>query len=78
MPTTDAVQVVLTTGYTAMRMYNMGSHSLVWGGSAVRTNSGNFLFPSVGFDFGEVEDNFNFNIVADSANSFLSVTEYIK
>ena len=77
VPTTAATQVYITTGYNAMRIYNAGSHNLVWGGSGVQTNSGSFLFPSMAKEFENLSDSFSFHIIADSANSFISVTEYI-
>lgn len=77
VPTSEAVQIVLTTGYTALRIYNSGTNTLIWGGSGIRTNSGNFLFPSASKEWENIEDNFSFWMVADSANSFITVSEYI-
>ena len=76
IPTTLATQIYMSTGYTGIRIYNSGSNTLIWGDSSISTNSGNFLYPGVSTDFGVVIDDFNFFMVADSANSFISVTEY--
>ena len=77
IPTTNVTRIFLSTGYTGIRIYNSGSHSLIWGGSSLSTNSGSFLYPGMATDFGPVQDNFDFYMIADSANSFVSITEYI-
>lgn len=74
--TTTVTSIVMSTGFTGIRIYNSGSNTLVWGDASISTNSGNFLYPGMATDFGEVSDHFSFSMVADSANSLLSITEY--
>lgn len=74
--TTNLTTITMSTGFTGMRLYNNGSNSLIWGDASISTNSGNFLYPGMAKDFGEVGDNFFFSMVADSANSLVAITEY--
>ena len=74
--TTTITRIYMSTAYTGIRVYNSGSHTLIYGDSNIAVNSGNFLFPGVSVDFGWVQDNFSFYMLADSANSFVSVLEY--
>jgi len=74
--TATLTSIVMSTGMTGIRLYNSGSNTLIWGDASISTNSGNFLYPGMATDFGEVNDNFTFSMVADSANSLLSITEY--
>ena len=76
IPTTTVTTIVMSTGYVGIRIYNSGSNTLIWGDTSISTNSGNFLFPASAHDFEEVNDNFSFSMIADSANSLVSITEY--
>ena len=74
--TTTTTQIFMSTGYTAIRIFNSGSNTLIWGDVSISTNSGNFLFPLMATEFSGVVDNFSFYMIADSANSLLTITEY--
>ena len=75
IPTDTTTQIYITTGYTAIRIYNSGTNTLIWGDTTIVTNSGNFLFSSASKEWEDVSDNFNFYMVADSANSYITITE---
>ena len=77
VPTTTLTQIIISSGYTGIRMYNSGTNTLIWGDSSISTNSGNFLFPSQAREWENVQDRFNFYMTADSANSYISLTEFI-
>ena len=74
--TTNITTIVLSTGFTGIRIYNNGSNSLICGDASISTNSGNFLYPGMATDFGEIGDNFTISMIADSANSLIAITEY--
>mgnify|MGYP001569971145 CR=1 FL=1 len=76
IPTTNVTTIVMSTGFTAIRVFNSGSNTLIWGDASVKTNSGNFLFPLSSTEFSDVIDHFTFSMMADSANSFVTITEY--
>lgn len=76
IPTTNLTTVTMSSGYTGIRIYNSGSNTLIWGDASISTNSGNFIYPGMATDFGQVNDHFSFSMVADSANSFVSIIEY--
>ncbi len=76
VPTITLTQIIMSTGYTGLRIYNSGSNTLVWGDSSISTNSGNFLFPAMSREFDNCMDSFSFFMTADSANSYISITEY--
>lgn len=74
--TSTVTSIVMSTGFTAIRVFNSGSNTLIWGDASISTNSGNFLFPLSSIEFSPVIDHFSFSMVADSANSFVTITEY--
>jgi len=72
-----ATKIVLTSGYTVMRIFNSGSTPIVWGDSSISVNSGNYLFPYGSEEFGEVQDDFNFFAFSDSngTTGLITITE---
>ena len=73
-------RVLLTSGFTAIRIYNQGSTALVWGDTNVTINSGNYIYPSGSIEFDNIQDAFNFYILSDSisgvALGIAAITEY--
>mgnify|MGYP001608883343 CR=1 FL=1 len=73
-----ATRVTLTSGFTAMSVFNQGSASLIWGDSNITVNSGNYLFPSTRIEWDNVQDGFNIFLVSDSTGylGIATVNEY--
>lgn len=73
-----ATQIILSSGYTAMSLFNQGSTSLVWGDSSIAINSGNYLFPKGRLEWRDLQDNFSVYLISDSNGTFgiANVTEY--
>lgn len=73
-----ATLVTMSTGYTAISMFNQGSSPLVWGSSSVGVNSGNYLFPYGRIEWPDVNDHFSFYVVSDSngVSGLAQITEY--
>ena len=73
-----ATRIYMSTGYTAISMFNQGSTPLVWGDTRVTVNSGNYLFPLSRIEWTDVQDDFNFFVVSDSTGTFglALITEY--
>ena len=75
---TLATEIVLTSGFTAIRLYNQGSTPLVWGDSNIAINSGNYLYPSASIEWDDIEDSFSFFCISDSTGTLgiAALTEY--
>lgn len=73
-----ATQVVMSTGFVAISMFNQGSSPLVWGSSSVSVNSGNYVFPYGRIEWADVNDHFSFYVVSDSDGiaGLAQITEY--
>lgn len=73
-----ATQVIMNTGYSALRLFNQGSTPLIWGDSTIAINSGNYLYPSASIEWNPVQDNFSFYIISDSTGTIgiAEITEY--
>ena len=76
VPTAPYTTVTLTSANAGAFMYNVGTPTLLWGGSNVAVNSGAFLYPSTGFEWLNTEDAFTFYVIADSVAGTLCVNEY--
>lgn len=74
--TTSAVSVVIGSATSALRLYNLGTGSLIWGDSNIAVNSGNYLFPYSGITWEGVEDVFTVYVRADSVATTVAVTEF--
>jgi hypothetical protein len=74
----QATRIVLTSGASALSVFNQGSSSLVWGGSSIAVNSGNYLFPSSRIEWNTVQDGFSVYFISDSVGylGIAAVTEY--
>jgi len=74
--TSSAVAVTIQSATTAIRLYNLGTGSIIWGDSNIAVNSGNYLFPYSGVTWTDVEDVFSVYVRADSVAATLVVTEF--
>ena len=76
IPTSPATQVVLTSGYQALSIFNHGTGMLVWGDSNIAVNSGNYQFVNMRVEHNNLQDSWSTYYRADSVSSLISVTEY--
>ena len=73
-----ATQIILDSGFKAIRMFNQGSTPLVWGDSNIAVNSGNYVYPSGSIEFNPVQDAYSFYVISDSqgALGIAAIQEY--
>ena len=76
IPTSPATLVSLTSANVGAFIYNVGTPTLIWGGSSIGVNSGALLYPSTGMEWINTEDGFSFYVLADSVAGFLILNEY--
>mgnify|MGYP001597722901 CR=1 FL=1 len=69
-------QVFLGSGNSALSIFNHGSGSLIWGASALRIGSGNYLFESARIQWEKLSDGWSVWCLADSVQNIITVTEY--
>ena len=74
--TSPVTAITMTSGSRAMSIFNLGSGSLVWGGSNIAVNSGNYLFVNSRIEWSDVQDGFRTFVIADSVQTLISITEY--
>lgn len=74
--TNAATQVILTSGYQGLSVFNLGSGSLIWGDSNISVNSGSYLFVNARVEWMDLQDAFGVYFRADSVSSLIAVTEY--
>ena len=74
--TSPVTGITMTSGARALSIYNLGSGSLVWGGSNIAVNSGNYLFINSRIEWADVQDGFKTYVIADSVSTLISITEY--
>ena len=74
----QATKIVMTSGSTGISIYNQGSTPLVWGGTNIAVNSGNYIFPSGRLEFLDAQDAFELFMISDSdgAIGIAHITEY--
>jgi len=74
----QATRIFMTSGSTGMSMYNQGSTPIVWGGTNIAVNSGNYLFPAGRIEWLDVRDAFEFFAFSDSngTTGLAHITEY--
>ena len=73
-----ATEIILDSGFKAIRLFNQGSTPLVWGDSNISVNSGNYLYPSGSIEWNPINDGFSFFIISDSVGTLgiATVQEY--
>ena len=74
--TSPVVQLVMTSGSQAMSVFNHGSGNLVWGGTNVAVNSGNYVFVNMRTEWQNLQDGWTTYLIADSVSTIISVVEY--
>ena len=73
-----ATEIIMDSGFKAIRMFNQGSTPLVWGDSNIAVNSGNYLYPSAAIEWNPVLDSFSFFVISDSVGTLgiAAIEEY--
>lgn len=75
--TTAAAQAVfVSSGYNAMNVMNDGPAPISFGDASLAMGSGNVIFPYAQYIFENLSGDFTMYFRADSAQSFLAVTEF--
>lgn len=74
----QATKIVMTSGSTGISIYNQGSTPLVWGGTNIAVNSGNYLFPAGRVEWMDAQDAFELFMFSDSTGTtgLAHITEY--
>lgn len=80
VPTSPVTQIVLSTGYLAMQVFNVGPSAIAWGDTSITMSTGGLLFYSMGKSFGlegdSLNDDFSFYVIADSISGTVVVNEF--
>lgn len=76
IPTSPVTFITLNSAAFGAFIYNVGTPTLLWGGSTIGVNSGAFLYPSTGMEWTNVEDGYSFYMMADSVAGFVIINEY--
>ncbi len=76
IPTGAATEVVMSSGYTAMQVFNVGASTVAWGDSAIQASSAGLMFYSMSKEFNPVSDLFSVYFVADSVAGTIAVNEF--
>lgn len=76
MATDPVTQIVVSTGYTACEIVNIGPSTIVYGDSSVTASSGGMLFYSMNKVFNGITGTFSFYVIADSVAGTLKVIGY--
>jgi len=74
--TTDATKVILSSGFTAMNVFNVGATTIAWGGSNLLAASGGLLFYSMQQEFPNIQSDGEIFFISDSANGRIMVNEF--
>ena len=74
--TSPATQIVLTSGFTAMIIFNHGTSNMIWGDSNISVNSGNYHFVNGRIEHTNLQDGWSTYYRADSVNGLISISEY--
>lgn len=74
----QATRIFMTSGSIGISIFNQGSTPLVWGGTNIAVNSGNYLFPAGRLEFSDVQDAFELFMFSDSdgTTGLIHITEY--
>ena len=75
--TNPAVLLSMTSGSQALSIFNHGTGSLIWGGTNVAVNSGNYTFVNMRTEWTNLQDGWSTYLIADSVSTIISVTEYL-
>lgn len=76
IPTSPATLITLTSGYSGLTIYNLGSGMLAWGDSGIAVNSANYLFPYSRIEWTDLQDGWSTYVIADSVATVIERTEY--
>ena len=76
IPTAPATLITLTSGYSGLTLFNIGSGSLIWGDSNIAVNSGNYLFPYSRIEWSNLQDGWTTYVRADSISTLVDQAEY--
>ena len=76
VPTINLTLLTLSSGNRGLSIFNIGSGTLIWGGSTIAINSGNSIFVNMRTEWLGLQDGWNVYLLANSLNSLISVTEY--
>lgn len=71
-----STQVILTSGFQALTVFNHGTGNLIWGDSNISVNSGNYQFVNMRVEHTSLQDGWSVFYRADSVSSLISVSEY--
>ena len=76
IPTSPATLITLTSGYSGLTLFNIGSGSALWGDSGIAVNSGNYLFVNTRIEWSDIQDGWTTYVIADSVSTLIEQTEY--
>lgn len=76
IPTSPATEITLTSGFTAMAIFNIGTGQLLWGDSNIAVNSANILFPLSPKTWEGLQDGWSIFVRAESVSTLISATEF--
>lgn len=76
VPTSPVTQIVISTGYSAVELVNIGPSTIAYGDSSVSASSGGLLFYSMNKVFTGVNSIFSFYVIADSVAGTVKVVGY--
>ena len=76
IPTNPATLITLTSGYSGLTLFNIGSGSALWGDSGIAVNSGNYLFVNARIEWTDLQDSWTTYVIADSVSTLIEQTEY--
>lgn len=76
VPTSPVTQIVVSTGYVACEIVNIGPSTLVYGDSSITASSGGLLFYSMNKVFNGIAGIYSFYVIADSVAGTMKVIGY--
>ena len=74
--TNPVIILTLDSGNRGLSIFNHGTGSLIWGGSNIAVNSGNYIFVNMRTEWMGLQDGWSTYLIADSVATIVSVVEY--
>lgn len=76
IPTSPVTQIVVSTGYSAVQISNVGPSTIAYGDSSIVASSGALLFYSMEKTFTNITGIFSFYVIADSVAGTIAINGY--
>ena len=76
IPTDPTTKIVLSSGFTAMSVFNVGPSTIVWGGSTITASTGGLIYYSMQQEFPNIQSEGSVFFIADSVAGALMVNEF--